>query len=126
MHQLGGKAQAEGELARVVGLESFLGMNRLAEDCFRMLFRDFLDFHAARGAGHEHGRADGAVHEHAEVNLALDIEPFFDQHAADDAALWARLRRDELHAQNLLRRVPRLLRPICATFTPPPLPRPPA
>ena len=67
-----------------------------------MPFRDFLDFHAARGAGHEDRRADGAVHQHAQVDFALDIEPFFDQHAADDAAFRARLRGDELHAQDLL------------------------
>ncbi len=94
------KPQAERELARVIGLKTRLGANRFAQNRFGMLLRDFFDFHAARGAGHEHRRAHRAVHEHAEVKLALDVEAFFDQQAADDAAFRAGLRRDELHAQD--------------------------
>ena len=45
--------------------------------------------------------SDGAVHQDAEVELALDVETFFDQQALDDAAAGAGLRRDQLHAQHL-------------------------
>ena len=47
------------------------------------------------------GRADGAVHEHAEIKFALDVQAFFDQQAADNAAFFAGLRRDERHAHDL-------------------------
>ncbi len=48
--------------------------------------RDFFDLHAARGAGHDDGRFDGAVDQDAEVELALDVEALFDEQALDDAA----------------------------------------
>ena len=47
------------------------------------------------------GRAYRAIHEHAEIEFALDVQAFFDQQAADDAAFFAGLRRDEGHAHDL-------------------------
>jgi hypothetical protein len=41
--------------------------------------RDFFDFHAARGGGHENRRTDGAIDQDADVKFALDVETFFDQ-----------------------------------------------
>ena len=63
--------------------------------------RDFFDLHAAGGAGHDHGSFDGAVHQDAEIEFALDVEAFLDQQAAHDAATGTGLRRDQVHAQNL-------------------------
>ena len=100
-----------------------MGSRRIASGMF---FGDFLDFHSAGGAGHENGRAGRAVDQNAQVKLALDVEAFFDQQAVHDAAFFARLRRDQLHAQDVLGERRRLRRPICASFTPPALPRPPA
>ena len=89
-----------------------------------MLLRDFLDFHSARGAGHEHRRADRAIHQDAQIKLALDVEAFFDQQAPDDAALFAGLRRHELHAQNAAPRATRPRPTDRASFTPPRLAAP--
>ena len=77
-------------------------MNRFAQNHFGMVLRDFLDFHSAGRAGHKYRRANSAVNQNAQIQLALDVEPFFDQQAANDAALRARLRRDQLHSENAL------------------------
>jgi hypothetical protein len=71
------------------------------------------------------GRPCGAIDQHAEIELALDLQAFFDQHAADDATFGARLVRDERHADHLLRETLRFGGRL-ASLTPPPLPRPPA
>ena len=47
------------------------------------------------------GAAGRAVDENAEIKLALDVEALFDQQAPDDAAFFAGLRRDQLHAEDL-------------------------
>ena len=65
------------------------------------------------------GAPDGAIDEDAEVEFALDVQAFFDQQAADDAAFFAGLRRDELHAENLPGERLRLRRGDVASFTPP-------
>ena len=62
--------------------------------------RHFLDFHSARGAGHEYGRAHRAVNQDAQVKLALDVQSLFDQQPPDDAPFLARLRRHQLHSQH--------------------------
>ena len=64
------------------------------------IFRDFLDLHAAGGAGHEENFARGAIDEDAEVEFALDVEAFFDEHALDDASAGAGLHGDEIHAEH--------------------------
>ncbi len=72
--------------------------------------RHFLDFHAARRARHDHRSGDGAVHQDAQVKLALDVQAFLDQQALHDAPGGAGLRRHQLHAQHGLRQVGRFRR----------------
>ena len=49
------------------------------------------------------GRRGRAVDQDAQIELALDLEPFLDEHAADLLALGAGLMRDQRHADHLLR-----------------------
>src|SRR5713226_1564583 len=76
-------------------------MNRFAQNGAGIILGDFLDFHAAGGAGHENNVAGGAIDEQAEIKFALDVEAFFDQQSLDDAAGGAGLRSDQLHAKNV-------------------------
>src|SRR6267378_7441594 len=76
-------------------------MNRLPQNRAGLILGDFFDFHAACGAGHEHDAAARAVDEQTEIKLALDIEAFLDEHAFYNAARGTRLRRDELHAEDM-------------------------
>ena len=96
-----GQTEAESDFARLIKLQTDGGMNRLAQNGAGIILGDFFNFHAARGAGHEHDAAAGAVDEQAEIKFALDVEAFFDEHALHDAAGGAGLRRDELHAQDV-------------------------
>ena len=63
----------------------------------------FLDVHPARGARHEHRLAGRTIEHHAQVELALHLQAFFDEHAPDDTPLGAGLVRDERHADHLFR-----------------------
>ena len=47
------------------------------------------------------GRAGGAIEHEAEVQLPRNLEPFFDEHARDDAAFGPGLVRDEAHPEHL-------------------------
>ena len=44
-----------------------------------------------------------AVDQQSQIEFALDVQPFFDQQALYDAPLRARLRRDQVHSQDLRR-----------------------
>ena len=77
----------------MVRLHTRGGRNRLAQDFFRIVFCNFLDFHSTGSAGHEDGHAGNAIHKNADVEFTLDVEAFFDQQAMNDAALFASLRR---------------------------------
>ena len=48
------------------------------------------------------GRAGRAIDEDAQIELALDLQPFLDQHAADLLAFGPGLMRDQRHAEHLL------------------------
>ena len=76
-------------------------MNRFAQNGGGIFLGDFLDFHAARGAGHEYHAAGGTVHQEAEVKFALDVEAFFDEKTLDDAPGGTGLRSDQFHAENV-------------------------
>src|SRR5271170_2970421 len=102
IYQLAGQPQTEGELASVVRLETRLGTNHFFQNCGRLFLRHFLDFHAPRGAGHNERRSRGTIEQNAEIQLPLYVETLFDEQAANDAPLFARLDRDELHAQHAL------------------------
>jgi hypothetical protein len=45
--------------------------------------------------------AGGAVEQQAQIELALHLQAFFDQHASDDAPLGPGLMRDQRHAEHL-------------------------
>src|SRR5690348_6031922 len=83
------KAEAKGEFARVICLKARCRVDTLTDDSVGILLGNFLDFHAAGRARHENGRADRAIDEQAEVKLALNVESFFDEQSANDAALFA-------------------------------------
>ena len=102
VHNFRREAESEGEFARLKRLQSRGGMNRLAQNRFGIVLRDFFDFHSAGGAGHKHGRAHRAIDENAEIKFALDVEAFFDQQAANDAPFRARLRSNEIHSEDAL------------------------
>ena len=73
----------------------------------RILFRvrrgHFLDVHAAGGAGDDDRTAGRAIDQDAQIELALDLQAFLDEHASDLPALRAGLVRDERHPDHLFR-----------------------
>src|SRR5207253_8112849 len=85
----------------ILRLQAHRRMNGLAQNGAGIFLGDFLDFHAAGGAGHEDDAANGAIDEEAKIKFALDVEAFFDEQALDDAAGGAGLRSDQLHAENV-------------------------
>src|SRR5258708_18353631 len=98
---LAGKSQSKREFARLKRLEATPRMNRLPTNGFRIFLGQFVNFHASRGAGHETGKPAGTIDKQAKIQLALDVQPFLDQHALDDAARRSRLRSNERHAQDV-------------------------
>ena len=78
------------------------GIDPLAQDLLRLLGGDFLDVHAARRAADDHRAGRSAIDDDAQIELALDLQSFFDQHAADLAPLRSGLMRDERHPEHLL------------------------
>ncbi len=98
---LAGKSQAKSDFARLIRLQANHRVNRFAQNGFRIILGDFLDFHPSRGAGHEHGQTAGSIDQHAKIQLALDVQPLLDQHALDDASRRSSLWSDEFHAQNV-------------------------
>ena len=111
--QLAGRCPAqphtERELAALEGDDAGSGVDVLAENLLRFLRRDLFDVHAAGGTRDDDGRRGCAVDQDAQIELALDIEPFLDEHAADLLALRAGLMRDQRHADYLLRQLLHLL-----------------
>ena len=102
------QAEAVGELARLVGGEADGRVDDLLEDLLRVLGGDLLDLHAAFGRRHDDDAAGAAVDDHAEVELARDVDALLDEQALDHLALGPGLVRDELHAEDLLRRLARV------------------
>src|SRR5258708_17796553 len=83
---LAGKSQSKSDFARLKRLQANHRLNRLPQNGFRIFLGHFLNFHASRGAGHENGKPAGTIDKQAKIQLALDVQPFLDQHALDDAA----------------------------------------
>ena len=63
------------------------GVDVLAENLLGFLRRDLLDVHAAGGARDDDGRRGRAIDQDAQIELAIDLQPFLDQHATDLPAL---------------------------------------
>ena len=78
-------------------------MDVRAQDALRVLFRDFLDVHAAGRGGDECVVARFAVEQQAQVQLALDRAARFDVHDVDRQPCGVGLRRHEPRAQHRLR-----------------------
>ena len=96
----GGNADAEGQLARLEGLQTAVRLEGLFQDQFRGLGGHLFNLHAAGRRGHEHRLALHAVEHDAEIQLALDGQRLFDQEALHHAALGAGLVGDQLHADH--------------------------
>ncbi len=94
---------AERELTRLKRLQPQRGVDERLEDALRRLFGDLLDLDAAVRAHHQHGPLGRAVDHEAQVQLAGDLEAFFDEHAADDPALRPGLVGDQRHAEHGVR-----------------------
>jgi hypothetical protein len=77
---------AEGQLARLVGLQSQRRVRGDLHDCFGLGLGDLLDLDAAFGGGHDHDPLRGAIHNNAEVNLALVADRLSHQHFLDRQA----------------------------------------
>ena len=97
------EADGEAELPRLERDEADAGLDVDLDDLFRRGRRHFLDVHAAGGAGHHHRLPRRAIEHEAQIQLARHLQPFFDEHARDDAPFGAGLMRDERHADHVAR-----------------------
>ena len=99
------KAEAEGDLARMEGLDAGGGIDVDLQDLFRLLGGDLLDFDAALGRGHDGDARGGAIDQHAKIKLALDVAAALHIDALDQLAAGAGLVRHQVHADHALGRV---------------------
>src|SRR5207237_6991904 len=98
------ETKCERELPRLECAEADCRVHEFLEDSLRRVFGDLLDLDAAFGADHEHGTLGRAVDHETEIQLALDLESPFDEHALDLLALRSGLVGDQVHPDHLLRR----------------------
>src|SRR5262245_57644838 len=98
---LAGQAQAEGQTAGLEIGESESRMRPFTQDLLGAVRGDFFDLHpASLGSHHDVGGA-GAVQRDREVQLAVDVRRFFDEHLAHEDALGRCLWSLEPHAKDL-------------------------
>ena len=71
--ELAAQAQRNGYLASLVRLHAQIGVDRLLENFLGRFLGDFLDVHAALGAGHQYRPALRTVQQHGHVILTLDL-----------------------------------------------------
>ena len=90
-----------GELAGGVVLHAFDRIDEDADDLFRRVVGDLLDVHAAFARSHHRHLLGGAIGQHGDVVLLLDVGAFLDQEPAHLLALRPGLVSDELHAEDL-------------------------
>ena len=91
VHQWAGEAESRGDLAALERHEAEGRIDMHREDLLRGVLGDFFDVHAAFGAGDDDRSGGGAVEEDGEVEFALDVDGFTDEHLADFLALGAGL-----------------------------------
>jgi len=80
------EAEAEGELAALVGLQSRGGVDVHAQDLLRLVRRHFFDVHAARRRGDDRHAAAFAVQRQREIDLAFDLRTGLHVHRLDGQA----------------------------------------
>jgi hypothetical protein len=98
----GRETHPECQLARLERNDTRARVDVLAEDLFRFLRRDFLDVHSTGGTGDDDRARRRTIDDDAQIELAFDLESFFDQDASDFSAFRSGLVRDERHAEHLL------------------------
>ena len=81
------------------GLDTDCRINGFAQDLLRRPRRDFFDFDASFGTGHEGRPPARAVDDHSEVKFTRDGAPFFDEDAAHLPACGTGLMGDQLPAE---------------------------
>ena len=101
LEQRGIKPQPESDLARLERLKPHGGIDGFLQDFFRMLGSYNFNFNSTFAGGHKNGGCCCAVDHQAQVKLAFNVEPFFNQQAPHDPALGTSLRRHQALAQNL-------------------------
>ena len=89
------ESEFPGQFARLIRLQSEGRIDRFAQNLLRGLGRDLLDVHPAFAAGHDHGRAGGAIHQDGEIKFFLDLDRLGDEHLVDQAAFRSGLMRDQ-------------------------------
>jgi len=97
---LAAEAQRERDLAALKGLVAGSRVDRLGDDLLGRLMRHGLDIHAALGRGDDGDAADGAIHQHRQVQLAFDVAAVLDVEALHGAARRAGLLGHQVLAQH--------------------------
>ena len=73
----------------------------LSKNLVRVRRSHLFDVHAASRARDNDGSRCGSVEDDAQIQLAIDLQPFFDQHSADLLPLRAGLMGDQRHPDHL-------------------------
>ena len=94
-HLLAGQAQSECHGTALERLRTSGRVDRRLQDLLGCLGRDLLDFHAAFSRCHHHDAATGAVHNGAEIELAVDARRLLDEYLAHRRALGTGLHRHQ-------------------------------
>lgn len=97
------QSERGGDLASLPRLEAHRRVDVLLDDFLRRLLGDFLDVHAALGAGHDQRAGVRAVEQHGEIKFLLDVLRRRDEHGAHDTAIRPGLLGDERIAEHGLR-----------------------
>ena len=94
------EAERGGEFARLIRHHADRGIDGFPDDFLRRVGGDFLDIHAALGAGHHDRPRHSAVEQDGDIEFPFDDRGGFDKEFADDAALRAGLFGDEHLAEH--------------------------
>ena len=82
VEQIALEPERGGNLARLIRHDADGGINPFLEDLLRRFGGDFLDVHAAFGAGHDERARVGAVEQHGEVKFLFDASRRGDEQLA--------------------------------------------
>ena len=95
------EAEAERELAALVGLQAGGGIDVHAQDFLRRVFGDFFDVHAARCGGDDRDAAALAIQRERQIDLALDVRTRLDVHRFDGQPFGTGLFGDQALAEHV-------------------------